>query len=260
MEQNTSSEMSKRNSLFQYILRLADSNLIMGHRLSELCSSGPYLEEDIAISNIALDYLGQANALYSYAAEQNQEKKSIDDLVFHRDDKSYYNLLITEEKNGHFGNTIAKILFYSLYQKYFYTLLIDSNDENLAAIAEKSLKEVKYHVRHAKGWTIRLGDGTKESKIRMQDAINNLWKYTDEIFEMDEVDNVLIEDGIAVHLGDIRNDWEKSIYECLNEATLKVPLNTTMISGGKNGKHTGNLKEILEIMQFLPRKYPDAKW
>ena len=260
MEQNISSKMNEENALLKYTLRLADSNIIMGHRLSELCSSGPYLEEDIAISNIALDYLGQANSLYSYASEQDHKKRSVDHLVFHRDEHSYYNLLITEEENGHFGNTIAKILFYSLYQKHFYTLLIDSKDIKLAAIAEKSLKEVKYHVRHAKSWTIRLGDGTKESKIKMQEAINNLWKYTDEIFEMDKIDDNLIKEGVAVHLGNVKNDWQKSIHDCLKEATLELPLNTIMISGGKNGKHTGNLKNILETMQYLPRKYPDAKW
>lgn len=252
--------MDIKTALYQYTLRLADSNLIMGHRLSELCSKGPYLEEDIAISNIALDYLGQANGLYSYAADQNKNKKSIDDLIFHRDENSFLNLLIVEQENGHFGNTIAKILCYSIFQKYLYSCLINSQDQRLAAIAEKSLKEVEYHIRHSNSWVIRLGDGTKKSRQKMQEAINEVWQCTDEFFEMDEVDNLLLKNEIAPDLIEIKNDFRNSIDICLKEATLTIPEKYSMVTGGKRGKHTKNLALILSTMQDLPRKYPDAKW
>jgi len=252
--------MNIEKALENYVLRLADTTMIMGQRLSELCSKGPYLEEDIAISNIALDYLGQANSLYIYASQENKEGKSADDLAFRRDERYFYNLLIVEQENGHFGNTIAKIFCFAAYQEVFYSKLLESNNNQLAAIAEKSLKEVKYHLRHAKSWIIRLGDGTKESKEKVQIAINDIWRFTGEFFEMDEIDKILLKEGVAIDATKLKKQWDIIINDCLNEANLKRPEDSFMMSGGKTGLHSEKLGFILAEMQFLQRAYPDAKW
>ena len=164
--------MDYKKALYRYTLRLADSSMIMGQRLSELCSHGPYLEEDIATTNLALDFFGQVNAFYNYASKQNINGKSADELAFKRDADNFLNYLLVEQENGHFGDTIAKQFLFSSFQKCFFTYLSNSSDSQLAAIAKKSLKEVTYHLRHNKTWMIRLGDGTKESKKRIQKSIN----------------------------------------------------------------------------------------
>ena len=161
----------------------------MGQRLSELCSKGPYLEEDIAISNIALDYLGQANMLYELLKKTGGDKHSVDDYVFHRNERNYYNLLMVEQDNGHFGKTMAKIFLYSTYQKILYSHLSKSTNDDIKAIALKSIKEVDYHFKHSRAWVLRLGDGTQESKVKIQDSIYELWRFTGEMFESDDVEN-----------------------------------------------------------------------
>ena len=166
--------------------------MIMGQRLSELCSKGPYLEEDIAISNIALDYLGQANMLYELLKKVEVIKHSVDDYVFHRNERNYYNLLLVEQDNGHFGKTMAKIFLYSTYQKILYSYLSKSTNDDIKAIALKSIKEVDYHFKHSRAWVLRLGDGTQESKVKIQDSIDELWRFTGEMFESDDVENNLI--------------------------------------------------------------------
>ncbi len=232
----------------------------MGQRLSELCSKGPYLEEDIAISNIALDYLGQANSLYEYASTLINNEKNIDELAFRRDERSFYNLLLVEQDNGHFGDTVCKIFLFSAYQYVFYNKLIDSTDSQLSAIAEKSLKEVKYHLRHSKSWIIRLGDGTDESKNKIQDSINNFWKFTGEFFEIDTIDNNLLANNISVNCKTIESEWNLIVNECLEEATLNKPKDIFMKTGGRKGIHSEKLGFILAEMQFLQRSYPNAKW
>ena len=186
------------NSLFQYTLRIADSSLILGQRMSEWCSKGPTLEEDIAMSNIGLDLFGQANGFYEYAA-QLDGSRSADELAFQRNEREFFNHQLTEQENGNFGTTTVRNFLHDAYNFLFYTQLSESKDETLAAIAAKSLKEVKYHLRHSSNWLIRLGDGTKESNLKAQAALDYLWQYTGELFEMDKIDLEVYYEGIGAN-------------------------------------------------------------
>ena len=234
--------------------------MIMGQRLSELCSKGPYLEEDIAISNIALDYLGQANMLYELLKKAGGDKHSVDDYVFHRNERNYFNLLLVEQDNGHFGKTMAKIFLYSTYQKILYSHLSKSTNDDIKAIALKSIKEVDYHFKHSRAWVLRLGDGTQESKVKIQDSIYELWRFTGEMFESDDVENNLIPENIISASNTYYDEWSKIVKETLQEALLTKPENVVMLSGGKKGLHTEKLGFMLAEMQYLPRTYPNAKW
>ena len=247
------------NSLFQYTLRIADSSLILGQRMSEWCSKGPTLEEDIAMSNIGLDLFGQANGFYEYAA-QLDGSRSADELAFQRNEREFFNHQLTEQENGNFGTTTVRNFLHDAYNFLFYTQLSESKDETLAAIAAKSLKEVKYHLRHSSNWLIRLGDGTQESNLKVQDALESLWQYTGELFEMDEIDNEILDQGIGVDNSKLKKAWDKIVDSSLKKANLNRPLDGYMASGSKKGIHTEHLGFLLAEMQFLPRAYPDAKW
>lgn len=252
--------MTKQEALYNYCLRLGDDALILGHRLSELCSRAAFIEEDLALTNISLDMIGRAEAFLKYAGELEGNGKSADDLAYRRAENFYYNHLLVEQPNGDFANTIARQLFQSAFEYSLYTDLEKSKDPSIAGIASKSIKEVKYHLSHAADWTIRLGDGTDESKTRMQKAINDLWMYTGELFEMDEVENTLMKDGIAIDLVPIKSQWQNKIQTILSEATLTMPEDGYMQTGSRKGIHTENLGHILSEMQYLQRAYPDAKW
>lgn len=252
--------MTSKEALYNYCLRLGDNALILGHRLSELCSRAPFIEEDLALTNMSLDMIGRAQALLKYAGEVEGKGKSEDDIAYRRPEIKYYNNLITEQPNGDFAHTIARQLYVSAFEYYFYSDLEKSKDATLAAIASKAIKEVKYHLQHAADWTIRLGDGTEESHNRMQKAINDLWMWTGELFEMDDVENSLLQEGIAVDLIPIKALWENYIKQVLVEATLAMPDGEYMQTGSRKGIHTENLGHILSEMQYLQRAYPDAKW
>ena len=248
------------NTLYKYILRIADDSLILGQRQSEMCGHGPILEEDIAQTNIALDLIGQATALYEYAATFTNGEKSSDDIAFLRFDREYSNLLLVEQPNGDFGQTIVRNWIFDTFRVLFFEELTKSKDSQLAAIAEKSLKETRYHWKHTSEWLIRLGDGTEESHNRTQDALNRLWKYSDEVFYMDEIENELIEQGIAVDLNTIRQKFNDKINYVLSESTLTLPTNDWKQSGGRLGKHTEHLGFILAEMQYMQRAYPGMEW
>lgn len=255
-----------KNDLAEYVLHLSDSSLIMGHRLSEWTGHGPMLEQDIAISNIALDLIGQARNFYQYAAEIiNSDKvreKNIteDDLAYLRDAGEFKNLLITELPNDDWAKTIGKIFFFSTWQFYFYQKLIYSADKQLAAIAEKSLKEVTYHVKWSGEWLIRLGDGTEESKKRMQKAVSELWPYTGEMFVPAAFESDS-ENRVRINVSSIKDDWFKRVKVVLEEAKIDFPDEKIwMQSGGKNGIHTEHLGFILAEMQFMQRAYPGLEW
>jgi ring-1,2-phenylacetyl-CoA epoxidase subunit PaaC len=252
--------MTKQDALYTYCLRLGDDALILGHRLSELCSRAAFIEEDLALTNISLDMIGRTEALLKYAGEIEGKGKTADDIAYRRAENLYFNHLLVEHANGDFAKTIARQLFLSTYEYFLYSELVKSKDETLAAIAAKSIKEIKYHFQHACDWTIRLGDGTDESKLRMQKAINELWMFTGELFEMDEVENLLLKEGIAVDLIPIKSQWQNKIQIILNEATLTMPEDGYMQTGGRKGIHTEYLGHILSEMQYLQRAYPDAKW
>jgi ring-1,2-phenylacetyl-CoA epoxidase subunit PaaC len=248
------------NTLYKYILRIADDSLILGQRQSEMCGHGPILEEDIAQTNIALDLIGQATALYEYAATFTNGEKSSDEIAFLRFDREYSNLLLVEQPNGDFGQTIVRNWIFDTFRVLFFEELTKSKDSQLAAIAEKSLKETRYHWKHSSEWLIRLGDGTEESHNRTQDALNRLWKYSDEVFYMDEIEKELIEQGIAVDLNSIRQRFIDKINYVLLESTLTLPSNDWKQSGGRLGKHTEHLGFILAEMQYMQRAYPGMEW
>src|SRR5690554_1239493 len=188
--------MTKQEALFEFLLRKADDSLIIGHRLSEWCGHGPILEEDIALTNIALDLIGQATEIYKYAASVENKGRDEDDLAFLRLEHEYKNVLLVEQTNGNFGRTIVRQFFFDHFEVLLYEELLNSMDEHIAAIAAKTLKEVKYHLTHSSEWMIRLGDGTEESHNRVQESVSSLYKYVDELFYQDEVDTLLIKEGI----------------------------------------------------------------
>ena len=247
------------NNLLEYTLRIADRSLILGQRMSQWCSNGPTLEEDIALSNIALDLFGQANGFYEYAA-QIDGKKSTDDLAFKRNEREFFNHQLSEQENGNFGTTTVRNFLHDTFNFLFYTELISSKDETLAALAAKSIKEVKYHLRHSTNWLIRLGDGTEESNLKVQKALDFLWQYTGEFFEMDEIDYEILDLEIGVDNKKIKEKWDEMINKSLKEAKLKRPVDGYMATGSKRGIHTEHLGFLLAEMQFLPRAYPNAKW
>ncbi len=247
-------------SLISYTLHLADNALILGHRNSEWCGHGPVLEQDIAISNLALDSIGQARNFYQYAAQLTGNDATEDSFAYLRDVFEFKNCLLVELPNGDWGQTVLRQFFFSTYQYYFYGKLQQSSDQQLAAIAAKALKEVTYHVRWSSEWVIRLGDGTQESKNRMLTAIDALWCFTGELFQPAAYEQQAVEEGYGVHPALIQNSWFQKIRSVFEEATLPLPENTWMQSGGKQGRHTEHLGYILAEMQFLQRAYPNSEW
>lgn len=248
------------NALATYTLRIADDSLILGQRMSEWCGHGPILEEDIAMTNIALDLIGQATSLLEYAGKIENNGRSADDLAFLRLERDYMNVLLVEQPNGDFGHTMVRQWLFDTFRLFFYTELCHSADEQLAAIAEKSLKETKYHFKHSSEWIIRLGDGTEESHERAQKALNSLWRYADELFFMDEVDQELITQGIAVDLEALRPQWTDRITEVLAASTLQLPEHDWKQSGGRIGRHSEHFGYLLAEMQYMQRAYPGMEW
>jgi len=248
------------NQLFNYTLHLADNSLIMGHRLSEWSAHAPTLEQDIALSNIALDLIGQSRNFYQYAALMTGNGATEDTLAYMRDADEFKNILMTELPNGDWAYTVLKLYLFSSYQYLLYEQLINSKDEQIAAIAEKSLKEVTYHVRWSSEWVIRLGDGTEESHKRMEKAVNELWDYTMEMFESAGFETDLIKDGISINVSELQTAWSEKIKAVLTEATLSIPSYHVKHTGGKEGKHTKKLVDLLKEMQHLQRTYPGCEW
>lgn len=252
--------MTKQEALFNYCLRLGDNALIQSYRLSEWCSNAPLLEEDLALTNLALDMTGRAQAMLRYAGEIEGKHRTEDDLAYRRGEREFYNNLVAELPNGDFAFTIARQLCISVFEYYLFTALSKSSDATIAAIAAKTLKEVKYHVSHAADWAVRLGDGTAESARRMQAGINDVWMYTGELFEMDETDQLLLADGIAADISAIKEEWTAHISKVLAEAKLQIPHADYMQTGSRKGIHTEYLGHILSEMQYLQRAYPDSTW
>jgi len=246
--------------LFIYALRRADDALILGHRLSDWCGHAPMLEEDMALSNIALDLIGQARELYSYAGQVEGRGHDEDRLAYLRDERQYRNLLLAEQPNGDFARTIARQLFYSAFADPYWRAMMGSRDATLAAIAAKSEKESAYHLRHASEWMIRLGDGTDESHRRAQDAIDALWPFTGEMFDTDDGERSLIDAGIAIDPATLRDGWQGTIAAVLSQATLTLPGNAWMQQGGRSGRHTEHLGRLLTDLQYMQRSLPGLTW
>ena len=251
-------------SLLKYILQLADTNLILTQRNAAWCGHGPILEQDIAITNITLDLIGQARNLYQYAATLQEkitgEATTEDKLAYHRNEREFYNLLLVEQENGDWGQTIMRQFFYAVYQFGLYEKLKTSPDAQLAAIATKSIKETAYHLNWCSEWVIRLGDGTKESKQRMEKAIEQLWPYTGEMFIPAAYEDALAKEGIIPEINSLKENWLQKVKEVFEEATLTVPEIKHNHKGGKTGVHTEKLGYILAEMQYLPRMEPEANW
>ncbi len=246
--------------LFEYLLRLGDNCLILCQRLSEWCGHGPVLEEDIALTNVALDLLGHARFWLSYAAEVEGVGRDEDNLAFLRDAGEYRNILLLEQPNGDYAMTTARQWFFDTWHLQLLNGLQQSSDSRVAAIAQKASKEVSYHLERSTDWVIRLGDGTSESRRRMQAAVDELWTYTGEFFEMDDVDAEMVRNGIGVDLESLRPAWTEQVEKTLAEATLQVPAGKWMQRGGKRGVHSEKLGYLLAEMQFLQRAYPGARW
>lgn len=245
---------------FEYLLRLGDNALILGQRLGELCGHGPALEEDIALTNISLDLIGQARSLLTYAGEIEGKGRDEDKLAFFRDAHDFRNVLLVEQPNGHFGDTIARQFLYDHFAWLLFNELMKSSDEQVAAIAAKSIKEVTYHRRHSSEWIIRLGDGTEESHAKIQESINDFWMYTGELYTPDALDEAAHAAGIAPDLNEIGKYWHENVKGVLEQATLQMPEDGWMQKGGKQGVHSEHIGYMLAEMQHIPRAYPDAQW
>ena len=246
--------------LVLYALRRADDGLILGHRLSEWCGHAPMLEEDMALSNIALDLLGQARELYSYAARVEGRDNDEDKLAYLRDVRQYRNLLLLEQPNGDFARTLVRQFFYSAFADLYWRAMMTSDDATLAAIAAKSEKESAYHLRHSSEWMVRLGDGTAESHARAQTAIDDLWAFTGEMFEVDGSERALIDAGIAIDPLTLRPQWLKTVSDIVGEATLALPKNDWMQQGGRDGRHSEHLGHLLSELQSMQRTFPGVTW
>lgn len=253
--------MTTQHALTEYLLRLGDSNIILAQRLCEWIGHAPVLEEELALGNVALDLFGQARSWLEYAAQLQGEGRSADDLVFGRNEREYHNLLITEQANGNYADTLARQYLFDAWHHYLLQALQHSTDEQVAAIAAKGLKEVTYHLRRSSAWIKRLGDGTEESHQKMQQAIDDIWTYSGEMMMTDAIDAPLIAAGIVPDMTAITAQWQAHVSTTLTEATLCCPAQDSyMQRGGKQGLHGEQLGFLLAEMQFLPRAYPDAVW
>jgi ring-1,2-phenylacetyl-CoA epoxidase subunit PaaC len=248
------------DSKLKYYLQIADNALILSHRLSEYCSRAPFLEEDLANTNVALDLIGVAESVLEEAAKIEGKGRSGDDLAYRRAENEFYNVLLTEQPNTDFAFIVVRQFFMDAFDYKFYSELSESKDPFLAAVAVKTIKESTYHLRRSSEWMVRLGDGTEEGNRRAQHALNTLWKYTDELFTPSDADKEMIDQQIGVDLENLKNHWIQKVKEICFLAQLTIPDGTHQIKGGKEGKHSEHLGHILAEMQFLPSKYPDAHW
>ncbi len=249
-----------REAPAEYLLRLADDRLVLGHRLSEWCGHAPILEEDIALANVALDLIGQSVALLDLAALREARGRTADDLAYFRDAREYRNLQLVELPNGDFAVTIVRQFLFDAYAAALLDALRASPDAELAGIAAKALKECRYHLRHSAEWVVKLGDGTAESRRRAQDALDELWRFTGEPFLADDLDRELAAAGIAPDPASLRERWEGTVREVVTAATLELPDVRPVARGGRQGLHTEYLGRMLAEMQSVARAHPGAQW
>lgn len=246
--------------LHDAILELADDHLILGHRLSEWCGHAPMLEEDLALPNMALDLIGSARTLYDYAAKLEDKGRSEDDIAFLRPDRAYRNCLLVERPNGDFAHTMLRQLYFAAFMQPYWRAALGSPDETLRGVAGKAVKEMAYHIRHAGEWVVRLGDGTEESAVRMARAVEDLHRYTDELFDMSPAAQACAADGTLPDRAELRETWEATIAEVFASATLDLPGAVFPQRGGRAGRHGEELGHLLSSLQYMQRAYPGAQW
>ena len=253
--------MTEKQQLHHYVLRLGDTPLILAQRLCEWCGHAPEIEIDLALSNIGLDLLGQARNFLSYAAELKGAGNNEDTLAYLRDEREFSNLLLVEQPNDGFNDTLVRQFFIDAYHVPLYRALTQSSDPQLAAIAEKSLKEALYHLRFSRGWMIRLGDGTQESHDKIQEAVNNILPYVKEAFLLAPYQKALVEEGLISSPEEFQATWLANVKAILDEATIEADVENAFVQkGGKEGVHTEHLGFILTDLQYLQRTYPDSQW
>ena len=250
----------ENTDLYKYILGIADNSLVLGQRLGELCGHGPNLETDIALTNISLDLFGQTRSYYQYAAKIDGNDKTEDDVAFLRIEGEYRNVLLVEQPNTHFGFVMARQFLFDMFHFMLMEKLQFSEDDTLAAIAKKTIKEVSYHRRFSSDWVKRLGDGTEESHAKMQEGVDGLWRYTDELFHVTDADSAVINVGLGVDVSELKEAYYSEVSEVLKEATLTVPERKYFTQGGKNGIHTEHMGFLLAELQYMQRTYPNMTW
>jgi len=246
--------------LFEYLLRLGDDRLVLGHRLSEWCGHGPILEEDIALANIALDLIGQATLYLRFAADTEAKGRSEDALAYFREAVEFRNIQMVELPRGDFAFTIVRQFFFDVYSYHLLEQLQKSSHAELAGIAAKGYKEVRYHLRHSSEWVQRLGDGTEESHARAQKAVDDLWRFTGEMFMSDEIDQRMQSSGVGADLAAVKQNWDAIVRDVFGRATLSIPAESYMLSGGRKGRHTEYLGHMLSDMQIVARSHPGVEW
>jgi ring-1,2-phenylacetyl-CoA epoxidase subunit PaaC len=251
---------AERDVLFDYLLRLGDDSLILGQRLGEWCGHAPSVEVDLSLTNMALDLVGQATHFLGRAGEVEGAGRDGDALAFRRDVLDFRNCWLVEQPNGDFAQTMARQFLFSTWQKLLFQGLLGSKDALIAAVAEKAVKEVTYHQELSAEWVIRLGDGSQESRGRMQDALDWMWRFIPELFEMDELARAAADRGIGADVGRFRDEYDGLVRAVVREATLDLPKDQRPILGGRRGHHSEHLGHLLAVMQFLPRTYSDAVW
>jgi ring-1,2-phenylacetyl-CoA epoxidase subunit PaaC len=249
-----------KENLYNYILGIADNSLILGQRMGELCGHGPSLETDIACTNISLDLFGQVRSYFQYAAKIAGDNRTEDDIAMLRKEREYKNVLLVEQPNTNFAYTIGRQFLFDVYHLAFLSELQNSQDLTLSAIANKCIKEVSYHERFSSDWVKRLGDGTEESNQKMQDAINDLWTYTEELFHQTEADKAMVSEGVGVDVTKLKVGFYNRVNALLAEANLQIPESKWFQKGGKEGIHTEHLGYLLSDLQYMQRTYPNMEW
>ena len=252
--------MNADEALLTYVMRLADTALVIGQRMTERVAAEPELEEELATANFALDYLGQARMLYAYAGELEGEGRDEDDLAYLRDSQEFRNLLLAEQPNGHFGVSVVRQFLFESFYVLQLEALAECRDERLKGIAARALKEIQYHLRHASNWLVRLGDGTDESHAKVAAALADNWRFTGEFFDGDEVDDILAREFAGPDLEALKATWLDNVRAVLDEATLEEPGETFMARGGRDGLHTEHLGYLIAEMQHVKRAHPGAAW
>ena len=252
--------MSDNATLAAYATRLGDNALVLGQRMIENVAAYPELEEELANANFALDYIGQARMFYTYAGEREGAGRSEDDFAFLRPEHEYRNLLLVEQPNGHFGDSIVRQVLFEVFYQYLLDALMRCSDEGISDIAARAIKEVRYHLRHSSQWLVRLGDGTDESHARVQQSLDDLWRFTGEMFMSDPLDDDMRSTFNGPHLEIIEAEWRKDVAAIVEDATLQLPDDQVMASGGKQGRHTEHFGYLLAEMQYMQRTYPGASW